>query len=154
MAATIAIVVLSIIWLYRVVSNHRAIGRDTRWGPGWAIGGWFVPPIVVYAVPMLVLRESWQAADPAVPPGDDRWRRNPVNPLVYVWWVLYGLVPIIFLVAGGHVLGQRLRPGRRRPRRRVCATARASRSPRASSASCRPWRGGCWCGPSPPATAR
>ena len=99
-AATIAIVVLSIIWLYRVVGNHRAIGRNTSWSSGWAIGGWFVPPLVVYAVPMLVLRESWKASDPAVEPGDERWRQSPVNPIVYVWWVLYGLAPIVFIVAG------------------------------------------------------
>jgi hypothetical protein len=35
-----------------------------------------------------------------VPPGDDRWRQNPVSPLVYLWWVLYGLVPIIFIIQG------------------------------------------------------
>ena len=99
-AATIAILVLSMIWLYRIVGNHRAIGRQTTWSTGWAIGGWFVPPLVVYAVPMLVLRESWKASDAAVPPGDDRWRQIPVNPIVYVWWVLYGLAPIVFIVAG------------------------------------------------------
>jgi hypothetical protein len=98
--ATLAIFVLSIIWLYRIVSNHRAIGRRTSWSPGWAIGGWFVPPLVVYAVPMLVLRESWKAADPSVPPGDDRWRQSAVNPIVYVWWVVYGLAPIVFLITG------------------------------------------------------
>ena len=99
-ATTIAILVLSMIWLYRVVGNHRAIGRTTTWSPGWAIGGWFVPPLIVYAVPMLVLRESWMAADPAVEPGDERWRQSPVNPIVYVWWVLYGLAPIVFIIAG------------------------------------------------------
>lgn len=98
--ATIAIVVLSIIWLYRIVANHRAIDRRTTWAPGWAIGGWFVPPLVLYVVPMLVLRESWKAADPSVPPGDDRWRNSSENPMIYVWWVLYGLAPIIFIAAG------------------------------------------------------
>ncbi|MGI9053324.1 MAG: DUF4328 domain-containing protein [Ilumatobacteraceae bacterium] len=98
--ATVALLVLSIIWLQRVVSNHRAIGRRTTWSPGWAIGGWFVPPLIVYAVPMLVLRESWMASDPTVEPGDDRWRKSGVNPIIYVWWVLYGLVPIVFIGAG------------------------------------------------------
>lgn len=97
---TLAIVVLTIIWLYRIVSNHRAIGRRTTWGPGWAIGGWFVPPLVAYVVPMLVLRESWKAADPTVPPGDDQWRQRPDNPVIWVWWVLYGLAPIAFIIAG------------------------------------------------------
>jgi hypothetical protein len=99
-AAFIAIVVLTFIWLYRVVANHRTIGRQVRWGPGWAIGGWFLPPIVLYVIPMLVFRESWRASDPDSPPGDERWRTSPVSPLVYVWWVLYGLVPIIFLISG------------------------------------------------------
>jgi len=99
-AAFIALVVLTFIWLYRVVANHRTIGRPVRWAPGWAIGGWFLPPIVLYVIPMLVFRESWQASDPDVPPGDERWRKSSVSPIVYVWWVLYGLVPIIFLIGG------------------------------------------------------
>jgi len=98
--ATVALLVLSIIWLQRIVANHRAVGRRTTWSPGWAIGGWFVPPLVVYAVPMLVLRESWMASDPTVASGDDRWRKNSVNPIIYVWWVLYGLAPIVFIAAG------------------------------------------------------
>ena len=24
------------------------------------------------------------------------WRRNPVAPIVHIWWVLYGLLPIAF----------------------------------------------------------
>ena len=66
--ASIALVVLSIIWLYRVPPNHRALGRALTWAPGWAIGGWFLPPLL-YVIPLLVLREAWKAADPAVPPG-------------------------------------------------------------------------------------
>jgi Domain of unknown function (DUF4328) len=99
-AVFIALVVLTMIWLFRIAANHRAIGRRLTWAPGWAIGGWFLPPIVLYVIPMLMLRESWQASDPDVPAGDDRWRRSPVSPIVYVWWVLYGLVPIVFLVTG------------------------------------------------------
>jgi hypothetical protein len=96
----LAIVVLSMIWLYRIVSNHRAVGRRTSWSPGWAIGGWFLPPLIVYAIPMLVLRESWKASDPSSTPGDEGWRQSPVNPIVYVWWVVYGLVPIVFVITG------------------------------------------------------
>ena len=99
-ATFIALIVLTMIWLYRIAANHRAIGRQLTWVPGWAIGGWFLPPLVLYIIPMLMLSESWKAADPDVPPGDDRWRQNSVSPLVYVWWVLYGLVPIIFIVQG------------------------------------------------------
>jgi hypothetical protein len=99
-ATFIALIVLTMIWLYRIASNHRAIGRQITWVPGWAIGGWFLPPLILYIIPMLMLSESWKAADPEVAPGDDRWRQNSVSPLVYLWWVLYGLVPIIFIVRG------------------------------------------------------
>ncbi len=99
-AATVALVVLSIIWLFRTMKNHRELGRNGTWAPGWAIGGWFVPPFVLYVVPLLVLRETWKASDPSSPPGDEGWKRGPDNPLIWVWWVLYGIAPLVFLVAG------------------------------------------------------
>jgi Domain of unknown function (DUF4328) len=96
----IAGVVLSIIWLYMMIREHREMGRQLTWGPGWAIGGWFLPPGLLYVIPMLVLRETWKASDPDVPPGDDRWKSGSVHPLLWVWWVLYGLAPIVFIVIG------------------------------------------------------
>jgi hypothetical protein len=98
--AFLATVVLTMIWLFRLAANHRTIGRRLTWAPGWAIGGWFLPPIVLYIIPMLMLRETWKASTPDAPAGDDRWRESPVHPMVYVWWVLYGLVPIVFLISG------------------------------------------------------
>lgn len=103
-AVGLALVVLSIIWLHRVVRNHRAIGRGLRWSPGWAIGGWFLPPLVLYIIPLLVLRENWKASDPESPVGDDsRWRASADPPVLWVWWVLYGLAPIVFIVLGTSV---------------------------------------------------
>ena len=93
-AAQLAIVVLSIIWMYRIVKNHRTIGRRTRWGPGMAIGGWFLPPFL-YIIPTLILREAWRASDPQVPPGDDRWRTNPDNPLIWLWFAVYGVGTLV-----------------------------------------------------------
>ncbi|MDQ3468272.1 MAG: DUF4328 domain-containing protein [Actinomycetota bacterium] len=98
-AATIAIVVLTMIWLHRIAKNHRTLGRRITWGPGWAIGGWFLPP-VLYVIPTLTLREHWKAADPAVPPGDDRWRSGPEPVLVYVWFLLYSVIPVALAIAG------------------------------------------------------
>jgi hypothetical protein len=100
-AAMIALVVLTMIWMYRMASNHRALQRNGTWGPGWAIGGWFLPPAVLYIIPFLMFRELWKASDPAVPPGDERWRQNAVSPVVTLWWVLYGLaLPISQGIAG------------------------------------------------------
>lgn len=97
--ATLAVIVLSIIWLYRVVSNHRALGRQTSWSPGFAIGGWFLPP-GLYVIPLLILRENWKAAEPTIPPGSDGWRQVKESPLPWVWFVLYSLVPLALAIAG------------------------------------------------------
>jgi len=90
----IAIIVLSIIWTYRLVKNHRTIGRQTTWGPGMAIGGWFLPPFL-YVIPTLVLREAWKAADPNVPPGDQRWKQNGDNPVLWLWFLVYGVGTVV-----------------------------------------------------------
>lgn len=93
-AAQIAIVVLSIIWTYRLAKNHRTIGRQTTWGPGMAIGGWFLPPFL-YVIPTLVLREAWKASDPSVPPGDERWKQSKDNPILWVWFLVYGVGTLV-----------------------------------------------------------
>jgi hypothetical protein len=96
-AAMLAIIVLSIIWTYRIVKNHRVIGRTTTWGPGMAIGGWFLPPFL-YVIPTLVLREAWKAADPTVPPGDERWKRGKDNPLLWAWFLVYGVGTVVLSI--------------------------------------------------------
>lgn len=100
-AAQIGAVVITMILLFRLAANLRAIGRNTTWAPGWAIGGWFVPPFVLYVVPYLMLRELWKASDPAIPQGDDRWRQGSVPIGLTIWWVLFGLLPIALLVVQG-----------------------------------------------------
>jgi hypothetical protein len=53
---------------------------------------------------MLVLRESWKASDPDVPVGDESWKSSSVHPVLWVWWVVYGLAPAVFVAlsfAGG-----------------------------------------------------
>jgi uncharacterized protein DUF4328 len=98
-AATIAVIVLSMIWLYRVAANHRALGRQLTWAPGWGIGGWFLPP-QLYIIPLLMLRESWRAADPSVPPGSPEWKQRGESPLIWIWFLLYSVIPIVFLIRG------------------------------------------------------
>jgi hypothetical protein len=97
-ATFLGAVVLTMLWMQRIAANHRTIGRVGRWSPGWAIGGWFLPPLYLYLIPFLVLREMWRASDPDVPLDDDRWKQGGVSPVLPVWWVLYGLVPLALLV--------------------------------------------------------
>jgi hypothetical protein len=89
--------IVTIIFVRRVASNLRSLHRGTTWGPGWAIGGWFAPP-VLFVIPTLLLREAWKASDPDVPVGGD-WRSRPGSPLPLVWFVLYGLAPVVLLIA-------------------------------------------------------
>ncbi|MEO6570754.1 MAG: DUF4328 domain-containing protein [Ilumatobacteraceae bacterium] len=89
--------ILIIIWMYRMASNHRTLHRGGTWGPGWAIGGWFLPPLL-YVIPLLMFRELWKASDPEVPIGGD-WKSRPVSPLPTIWFVLYSLVPIGLMIA-------------------------------------------------------
>ena len=94
--ATVATAVLTMIWMFRIAANHRALHRGGTWGPGWAIGGWFVPPLL-FVIPTLMFRELWKASDPDVPIGGD-WRRTRTSPLVPLWFAVYSLVPLGLLV--------------------------------------------------------
>lgn len=97
--ATLTTAILSIVWLYRIAQNHRRLGRRTTFSPGFAIGGWFLPPLL-YVLPSLILRENWKAAEPTSPPNDEGWRRSPEPWLVWVWFVLYSLAPLIVIISG------------------------------------------------------
>ena len=90
----IAAGVFGVIWMYRIATNSRAMGRTTTFAPVFAILGWFLPPFL-FILPLLILRELWKASDPNTPPGSEGWRASGENPLLYVWFVVYGLVPAI-----------------------------------------------------------
>jgi hypothetical protein len=90
-ATTVAVAVLSVIWLYRIMSNLRALGRATFWAPLFGIFGWLLPPFL-FIIPLLILIEAWKASDPQVPPGSDQWRHGQQPVLVWVWFLLYGVL--------------------------------------------------------------
>jgi len=92
----IATAVLTIIWMYRIARNLQAMNRVGTWKPGWAIGGWFVPPLVLYVVPFLMFRDLWKGSDPDT---TNDWRSNRTSPIITIWWILFGLAPIIFITA-------------------------------------------------------
>jgi hypothetical protein len=93
--ATLTTAVLTIIWMYRIAKNVRASGRSTTWQPAFAIFGWFLPPGVLYVIPFLVLRELWKASDPDTKDGGDGWRRSADNPILWLWFALFGLVTAV-----------------------------------------------------------
>jgi hypothetical protein len=89
-ALAIAIFVVTLVWQYRLAENHRRLDRPgTSLGtPGWAIGAWFIP-IANLVLPFLSIRELWRGADPAVPPGDRRWKQARLDSVLWWWWLLF-----------------------------------------------------------------
>ncbi|MEO6123705.1 MAG: DUF4328 domain-containing protein [Ilumatobacteraceae bacterium] len=91
---TLSLFVLTILWMFRMAKNQIAMNRNGTWGPAWAIAGWFLPPCILYVIPYLMMRDLWKASDPNSGPD---WKKNPIGPIVHIWWVLWGLVPIAFI---------------------------------------------------------
>lgn len=87
--ALLAGAILVMIWMYRVASNVRAFGHQTTWHPLFAIFGWFLPPIVLYVIPFLMLRELWARST-----SDEEGE----NPSLWLWFVCFGLLPILTVV--------------------------------------------------------
>jgi hypothetical protein len=96
--ATLATGILTIVWMFRIANNIRSFGRQTTWHPLFSIFGWFLPPMFLYILPFLVLREQWKASDPDGVDGTDRWKANGDNKVLWVWFALYGILPAILFV--------------------------------------------------------
>ena len=97
--SVLATVVLVILWMYRIAANLRRLGRSGTWGPGWAIGGWFLPPML-YIIPLLMFRELWHGSDPSAP-RDGNWRSKRFPPILIVWFALYSVAPLVLLFSTG-----------------------------------------------------
>jgi hypothetical protein len=92
--ASLAAGVVTIVWMFRIATNLRTLGRRTFWHPLWAIFGWFVPPGFLYVIPFLMLRELWRTSDA----GDGSSPRSGESPLLWAWFVLFGIVPAVLTV--------------------------------------------------------
>jgi hypothetical protein len=77
----LAIGVVFIVWQYRHAKNAQLLGQSRGLGPGWAIGGWFVP-LANLMLPAVQIFRSGQVSD-------DRPGRGPV--IVVPWAILLGL---------------------------------------------------------------
>lgn len=81
--------ITAIMWMRRLASHHEQLGRVATWRPAWAIGGWFVPPLILYIIPFLMFRELWKATDLE----QDSWNKAPASPLITGWFIAFGVVP-------------------------------------------------------------
>ena len=84
-----------LIWFHRVHKNLPALGgRELKYTPGWAVGGFFVPFLNLVR-PLQVMREVWHGSDPSglerdVASGGPSIRNRLGTPsLVGWWWALF-----------------------------------------------------------------
>jgi hypothetical protein len=88
-----------ICWLRRARMNLIAVGAPPlRWGPGWTIGGWFVP-LANLVIPLLVVHEI-DAASQAMAPATPRKARALRRALFGLWAVTWTLYLIVDRVEG------------------------------------------------------
>ncbi|MFI1185539.1 DUF4328 domain-containing protein [Streptomyces californicus] len=79
----VATAIVFIVWFHRTRRNAEVFHAGVqRLGPGWAIGGWFVP-IANLWMPYRVASGVWEASAQTGP--GDGWRTVPRTPL-NLWW--------------------------------------------------------------------
>jgi Ca2+/Na+ antiporter len=73
------IFVLFVVWQYRHAKNAQRLGQRYGLGPGWAIGGWFIP-LANFVLPAM---QIFQASKPSF---RDRW--GPRGAGIVIWWAV------------------------------------------------------------------
>ncbi|MET1002774.1 MAG: DUF4328 domain-containing protein [Acidimicrobiia bacterium] len=101
-----AVGIVWIIWQWRCAKNVRALEIEgSKWGPGWSIGGWFVPIANIF-IPFKIMQDLWRASAPGLKPGDTL-RSQFGSPLIWAWWLLFlfsGVITQAFGTGGGTTL--------------------------------------------------
>lgn len=78
-----------VMWFFRARDNLPRLGaKHLKYGPGWTVGGWFVPFLNLIR-PFQVASEIWRESTRvwARRAGDDP--RRPGDALVGLWWLLF-----------------------------------------------------------------
>jgi hypothetical protein len=84
-ALMLATVVLFLTWFYRARKNAGLSASRQRWTPGWAIGSWFPPPVLLW-FPYQIMADIWRAGQPAGP------RDRPSSAVLPgLWWACWTL---------------------------------------------------------------
>ena len=82
-----AVLVMLIVWAWRATKNLQGWGVELERGPGWAIGGWFVP-IGNLFIPYQVVRETWMLAPSPV--SSLPQQRNAPWFAAWIMWLISG----------------------------------------------------------------
>ena len=85
-AAIIGTAAAFIVWLYLARKNIAVWGiQGLHWGPGWAVGGWFIP-FANFVIPKLVVDTVWSGSD--LGPNDTYATRRSTG-FIWSWWLIY-----------------------------------------------------------------
>jgi len=95
--AFLATAVVFIIWQYRHAKNAQLLGAREGLGPGWAIGGWFVP-FANYVLPAMQMHQSSRASDIE---GRAKGGRGRGSGLVILWGIVFALAALTLVGSGG-----------------------------------------------------
>ncbi len=87
--ASIAQIVILIIWTFRLAKNGRVMGRQPQsFSPGATIAVNILGGCTLGILNFFMWRELWKAADPETAPGDPSWKQRAVTPLLTIYLVL------------------------------------------------------------------
>lgn len=89
---TVPQLIVALMWMHRAAGNVRARGIEKTWGPGWAVGVWFIP-LVGQALGFFVCRDIWQGTM-------EQGGAAPLPDWFWAWWVLFWTS-----IAGGYLAG-------------------------------------------------
>ncbi len=92
----LVIAIVFIIWQFRHAKNAEVLGVRGGLGPGWAIGGWFIP-LANFVLPTVQLFQSSKASDI-----DARQQGRPPkgSPVTIVWGVVFGIGTLLLFSSG------------------------------------------------------
>jgi Domain of unknown function (DUF4328) len=80
--------VVFIAWFNRAYKNLRRLGvQNMRYGPGWAIGAWFVPILSLFR-PKQIANDIWRGSERGVEVST-QWHEVWVPSLLHWWWGLF-----------------------------------------------------------------
>jgi hypothetical protein len=97
------LVIFFITWFFRAAKNNEALGRTLpRFGPGWAIGAWFIP-FANFVIPVLIAQDLWRGSDPSAPRDDVHWRARPGSSLISWWWATLIVSRVSFFFGRGEL---------------------------------------------------
>jgi hypothetical protein len=89
----IATAVLWMIWQFRYSKNAEQLGGKLRWGPGWAIGGWFIPVGSLF-IPAMQMAGAAKASARRRAVGAE----SAVPPILITWAVTWAAANIIAII--------------------------------------------------------